>query len=47
MASVENESEHPLAKAIVEYAKAGNVELTKPTSFKVLPALGVIAQSSN
>jgi heavy metal translocating P-type ATPase len=46
VASVENESEHPLAKAIVEYAKAQNVELIKPTSFKAIPAMGVIAQSS-
>ena len=46
VASVENESEHPLAKAIVDYAKAQNVELTKPTSFKTIPAMGVIAQSS-
>jgi heavy metal translocating P-type ATPase len=46
VASVENESEHPLAKAIVEYAKAQNVELTKPTSFKAIPAMGVVAQSS-
>ncbi|HNO32381.1 MAG TPA: cation-translocating P-type ATPase, partial [Anaerolineales bacterium] len=44
VASVENESEHPLAKAIVEYAKSQNVEFIKPTSFKVLPALGVIGQ---
>jgi heavy metal translocating P-type ATPase len=44
VASVENESEHPLAKAIVEYAKTNQVELVKPTSFKVLPALGVIGQ---
>jgi heavy metal translocating P-type ATPase len=46
VASVENASEHPLAKAIVEYAKSQNVEFIKPTSFKVIPAMGVIAQSS-
>ena len=44
VASVENESEHPLAKAIVEYAKSQEVELVKPSSFKALPALGVTAQ---
>ncbi|MBE0682285.1 MAG: cation-translocating P-type ATPase [Anaerolineales bacterium] len=44
VASVENESEHPLAKAIVEFAKTKNIELIKPASFKALPALGVIAQ---
>lgn len=44
IASIENGSEHPLAKAIVEYAKLQNVELIKPKSFKALPALGVTAQ---
>ncbi|MBK6793907.1 MAG: cation-translocating P-type ATPase [Anaerolineales bacterium] len=44
VASVENESEHPLAKAIVEYAKTQNIELIKPASFKVLPALGIVGQ---
>lgn len=44
IASIENESEHPLARAIVEYAKSQNIELVKPTSFKALPALGVKAQ---
>ncbi len=47
IASVENESEHPLAKAIVEYAKLQNIELTKPESFKSLPALGVIGTLRN
>lgn len=42
VASVEDQSEHPLAKAIVEYAKENQVELVKPESFKALPALGVI-----
>jgi P-type E1-E2 ATPase len=41
VASVENESEHPLAKAIVEHAKAEEVELIKPESFKAFPGLGV------
>ncbi|HEY5728448.1 MAG TPA: cation-translocating P-type ATPase [Anaerolineales bacterium] len=40
VASIENESEHPLAKAIVEYANG--VELSKPESFKALPGFGVI-----
>src|SRR5690606_8543509 len=44
IASIENESEHPLAKAIVEYAKENGVEFTKPESFKALPALGVKAE---
>ena len=46
VASVENESEHPLAKAIVEFAKTKNIELIKPASFKALPALGVIGTLS-
>lgn len=44
IASIENESEHPLAKAIVEYAKENGVEFTKLESFKALPALGVKAE---
>ena len=42
VASVENESEHPLAKAMVEYAKVNQVEFLKPESFKAFPGLGVI-----
>lgn len=45
VASIENESEHPLAKAIVEYAKSQNITLIKPESFKAIPAMGVIARS--
>jgi heavy metal translocating P-type ATPase len=44
IASIENESEHPLAKAIVDYAKENQVERIKPTSFKSLPSLGVVGQ---
>ncbi len=44
LASIESESEHPLANAIVEYAKTQNIEFIKPTSFKVLPALGIVGQ---
>jgi heavy metal translocating P-type ATPase len=47
LASIENESEHPLGKAIVEYAKANQVEFTKPESFKAIPAMGVIASIRN
>jgi len=42
VASVENESEHPLAKAIVEFAKAEQIEFIKPESFKAFPGLGVV-----
>ncbi|HQU36153.1 MAG TPA: HAD-IC family P-type ATPase, partial [Anaerolineales bacterium] len=41
VASIENESEHPLARAIVEYAKANQVELIRPESFNAIPAFGV------
>lgn len=44
VASVENGSEHPLAKAIVEYAKSQGIELIKLESFKSLPALGVVGR---
>jgi len=42
IASVERESEHPLAKAIVEYANG--TDLSKPESFKAIPGMGVIAE---
>ncbi|MCE7860716.1 MAG: cation-transporting P-type ATPase [Chloroflexi bacterium CFX2] len=42
VASIENESEHPLAKSIVQYANSQGIELRKPASFKSLPALGVV-----
>jgi heavy metal translocating P-type ATPase len=45
--SVENDSEHPLAEAIVEFAKLKQVKLSKPESFKALPALGVKANLDN
>ena len=44
IASIENQSEHPLAKTIVEYAKADQVEILKPESFKAIPGMGVIAE---
>jgi P-type Cu+ transporter len=42
--SVENESEHPLAKAIVEHVKADQIEIFKPNSFKAIPGMGVTAE---
>jgi Cu+-exporting ATPase len=44
IASVENDSKHPLAIAIVEFAKANQIELLKPDSFKELPGMGVTAK---
>jgi len=42
-ASIEQASEHPLAEAIVEYAKKQSVELSKPLDFNALPGQGVSA----
>jgi Cu+-exporting ATPase len=42
-ASVERSSEHPLAEAIVEGAKARGLNLTDPTGFEAVPGYGVIA----
>ena len=47
VASVEHESEHPLARAIVDHANSLGVEISKPNSFKALPGLGVIADLDN
>jgi len=43
-ASVEKHSEHPLAKAILEEARARKVPDIEPASFEVLKGLGVKAQ---
>jgi P-type Cu+ transporter len=42
-ASVESVSEHPLAEAIVEGAKAKGLSLGKPEAFEAVPGHGVIA----
>jgi Cu+-exporting ATPase len=42
-ASVESVSEHPLAEAIVEGAKAKGLSLGKPEAFEAIPGHGVIA----
>jgi len=42
-ASVERASEHPLAEAIVEGAKAREIALSEPTAFEAIPGHGVIA----
>jgi Cu+-exporting ATPase len=39
--SIENTSEHPLADAIVEYAKANGAQLLKVSDFKAIPGSGV------
>ncbi|MFY9225307.1 MAG: heavy metal translocating P-type ATPase [Blastocatellia bacterium] len=43
-ASADLRSEHPLAQAIVEYAKKQEITLDEPKSFNALPGYGVIAQ---
>jgi Cu+-exporting ATPase len=43
-ASVESVSEHPLAEAIVEGAKAKGLSLGKPEAFEAVPGHGVIAK---
>ena len=40
-ASLEKESSHPLARAIVEYASTLKVDLLKPEQVKVLPGRGI------
>ena len=42
-ATVERQSEHPLAKAIVTEARERGVELGKPGSFEALPGAGAVA----
>ena len=44
VASVENASEHSMAKAIVDSARRNKIKLSKPEEFKALPGLGVIAK---
>ncbi|MFZ5391338.1 MAG: heavy metal translocating P-type ATPase [Patescibacteria group bacterium] len=41
LASLENLSEHPIAKAILDYAKANNIALADTAGFTNLPGLGV------
>ncbi|MGB2774588.1 MAG: heavy metal translocating P-type ATPase [Anaerolineae bacterium] len=43
VAAVERSSEHPLAEAIVEGAKARNLVLAEPTAFEAIPGHGVLA----
>jgi len=43
VAAVERSSEHPLAEAIVEGAKARNLVLADPTAFEAVPGHGVLA----
>ncbi|GKV56888.1 copper-translocating P-type ATPase [Sporosarcina sp. NCCP-2222] len=44
VASAENQSEHPLARAIVTGVKEKGIELLVPESFQALPGFGIEAQ---
>ena len=46
-ASLENYSEHPLAKAVVNAAKNENLELLTCSDFKALPGNGVVGKIEN
>lgn len=46
-ASLEQQSEHPLARAIVTEAKAAGLDLHAPENFKALPGKGIWAQFGN
>ena len=43
VAGAESVSEHPLAEAIVQEARARNLRLTEPDSFEAVPGKGIIA----
>ncbi|ATY57995.1 TPA: copper-translocating P-type ATPase [Staphylococcus argenteus] len=43
LATAEKDSEHPLAEAIVNYAKDKHMQLTETTSFKAVPGHGIEA----
>ena len=47
IASIEKKSEHPIAKAIVEYAKENKAMMVACKSFKVIQGYGVYAQINN
>lgn len=45
--ALENESEHPLGKAVVEYAKENGIELLKAKNFKSYTGSGISAEIEN
>ena len=44
VASIENKSEHPIARGIVDYAKNKNIELLEANSFKNISGYGIYAK---
>ncbi|WP_036730204.1 heavy metal translocating P-type ATPase [Peptoniphilus mikwangii] len=43
-ASIEKNSEHPLAKSIVKYALSRDLELTEPSNITTLAGMGIVAE---
>ena len=41
LASLENKSEHPIAHAIIEYARSNNIELKAVQNFKIIKGMGL------
>ncbi len=41
LASLENKSEHPIARAIIEYARSNNIELEAVQNFKIIKGMGL------
>lgn len=47
LASLESKSEHPIAKAIIDYANSNNINIKTITEFEVKPGRGLQARYSN
>ncbi|MDF1610862.1 heavy metal translocating P-type ATPase [Stygiobacter electus] len=47
VASLEKNSEHPIAKAIVKYAQEKNIEMLQPDYFKNLSGFGIVGSVEN
>ena len=47
IASIESKSEHPIAKAITNYAKQKNIAIEKVSNFKAIPGYGVYSKIEN
>lgn len=47
VASIENKSEHPIARAIVSYAKNKNIKLENVSEFKAIAGYGIYGKTAN
>lgn len=47
VASIENKSEHPIARAIVSYAKNKNIKLKNVSEFKAIAGYGIYGKTAN